>query len=110
MSEAIKVLGQANPPAATLTDLYTSPAGGKGTVVSSVVIANQAAAAITFRVSIAVAGAADAVKQYLYFDVTLAAHATLAAVIGITLAPTDVLRVRSSVATTSFNAFGTELT
>lgn len=109
MTDTLKVLGQVNPAAATLTTLYTVPAA-TSTTCSALVVSNHNAAAITFRVSVAVAGAADNAKQYLYFDTTLAAHATLAAVLGITLAATDVVRVQSSVATTSFSLFGVEVT
>ena len=55
------------------------------------------------------AGAADTTKQYLYFDVTVPGNNTFIAVIGITLATTDVVRVQSDTASVSFNLFGVEV-
>jgi hypothetical protein len=104
--DAIKVLGQLNPAATTLTTLYTTTIP---TVVSSITICNQAAAAATFRVSVRVAGAADNAKQYIYYDQALAAKSTFIATIGITLAPTDLVSVYASSATMSFNLFGAEM-
>ena len=108
MAEAFKVLGQSAPAATTLTDAYTVPAATQ-TVLSTVVVCNQGAAT-TFRVSIAVAGAADTPKQYLYYDTAIAQNATLTATLGISLATTDVVRVYAGAATLSFNVFGVEIT
>jgi hypothetical protein len=109
MADTTKVLAQTNPSATTLTDSYTVPAS-TATVISSVVICNQAAVAASFRVSVAIAGAGDTAKQYLYYDESLAANDTFIATIGITLAATDVVRVYASNATMSFNLFGLERT
>jgi hypothetical protein len=109
MAETLKVLGQAALAATTLTDVYTVPAATQA-VVSSVMICNRANAARTFRVAVAIAGAADATKQYLYYDTSLAANDSLAAVIGITLAATDVVRAYASAADLSINIFGSEIT
>ena len=98
-----KVLAQSIP--SVLTDVYTAPQGGA--VVSTVVVCNQSGAA-KFRISIAVAGAADDTKQYLYYDVDISANRTFTATIGITLAATDVIRVYSDTGTVSFNIFGVE--
>lgn len=109
MADTNKVLGQSAPLATTLTDLYTVPAATQ-TVVSSIVCCNRDAVAIKFRISVAIAGAADAVAQYLYWDVNLNVGDTYVAVLGITLAATDKIRVRSTTANTSFSAFGVEIT
>ncbi len=106
MPSALKVLGQAKPAAGVLTDLDVVPAA-TAHVVSSLVICNQDSVADTFRVSVAVAGAADDPEQYLYFDEPVPANDTFVATIGITLAATDVLRVESANGDCSFNAFGT---
>jgi len=53
--------------------------------------------------------AALANSQYLVYDSTLAANATVSLSIGITLNSTDVIRVYSSSADLSFNVFGTEI-
>ena len=109
MAETIKVLGQSNPSATTLTTLYTVPAATSA-VGSSVVVCNQAAAAGTFRIAVRPAGAGAAAQHYLYYDQSLDANSTFIATIGITLATTDVVSVYASASTMSFNLFGSELT
>jgi len=85
LAETIKVLAQAIPNAVTLTDLYTVLAS-TATVISSVAVCNQSGTAAKFRLSVAVAGAADTPKQYLYYDVIVQPNDTFVATIGITLA------------------------
>lgn len=109
MAQTYKVLGQLDPSAASLTALYTVP-GATSAVVSTLTIANRSATATTFRVSIAVAGAADTNKQYLYYDVTITGNNSFAATLGLTLGAGDVVRVYATLATLSFNLFGTEIT
>lgn len=103
------MLGQALPGAGALADLYTAPAAAK-TVVSTLKVCNQAAAPTTFRVSVAVAGAADERKQYVYYDAPIDANDTFSATEGWTIAATDVIRVRSANGLVSFNLFGAEVT
>lgn len=107
MAQTYKTLGQLNPGATTLTALYTVPAATSA-VASTLVVCNQAASAGSFRVSVAVAGAADNAKQYLCYDVAIAANTTYTFTLGITLATTDVVRVYASSASQSFNLFGVE--
>jgi len=109
MADTFKVLAQVDPLAATLTDAYTVPAV-TSTVLSSIVVANRGAATIQFRISVAVAGAANTNKQYLFFDVALLKRSSITIVLGITLATTDVVRVQTDIATASFNIFGVEVT
>ncbi len=105
---ATKVLGQSAPGATTETDLYTVPSATQA-VCSSLVVTNRSAVAVTFRVSVSVAGGATANKDYLYYDLPLAANDTFAATLGITLNATDKVRVYASTANLSFNLFGQEL-
>lgn len=102
-----KVLGQSKPSATTLTGAYTVPAATQATV-STLVVTNQSSTATSFRVSVAVAGAADTPAQYLYYDVPIAGNDTFAATLGITLGASDVVRVYNTLATLSFNLFGVE--
>lgn len=108
MAEAFKILGQSGPGAATLTDLYVVPALTK-TTVSTLTVCNRSATATSFRISVAAAGAADAVTQYLYYDQPIDGNSTYAATIGITLATTDKIRVQATLATLTFCAFGVEV-
>lgn len=109
MTDTIKLLAQATPSATTLTDFYTVP-GATQAVVSSISICNQNGTDVTFRISLAIAGAGDTTKQYLYYDMPLTANDTFIATIGITLATTDVIRIYASATGLSFNLFGTEIT
>jgi hypothetical protein len=108
MPTVYKVLGQSAPGATTSTDLYTVPAS-TSSVISTVVIANRANTAATFRLSVRPAGATLANQHYLAFDVVVGANDSTTLTIGITLAATDVLTVYGSTANLSFSAFGSEI-
>lgn len=109
MAEAYKTLAQLKPSATTLTDFYTVPAS-TSTVTSTIIITNQSATATSFRIAVAVAGAADNTKQYLYYDFPINGNDSIVFPLGMTLATTDVVRVYATLATLSFNLFGTEIT
>lgn len=109
MTDTLKVLSQTKPGSATLTDSYTVPALTTATI-SSLIICNQSATATAFRVSVAVAGAADTAKQYIYYDVPIAGNDTFIATVGLTLGAADVIRVYNTLATLSFNLYGVEVT
>ena len=109
MAETLKKLGQISPSAQTLSTLYAVPASTQASV-SSIVVCNRGASATRFRISHAVAAAADADAQYLYYDEIIPANKTFVATIGITMAATDVLRVMSGNGQTSFAAYGAEVT
>lgn len=109
MSEVFKILGQESPSINTSTDLYTVPAL-TSTTISSITVCNSTAGNIKFRVSVAVAGAALAQKQYLFYDVVITRNNSLSATLGITLGAGDVVRVYSDTANVSFNLFGVEIT
>lgn len=108
MATAYKVLGQAEPAATTATTLYTVPSATEA-VISTIVIANKAATAGSYRVAVRPAGATLEDKHYLAYDVAIAANDSTALTLGITLAATDVVTVYASSADMSFNAFGSEI-
>jgi len=107
MSDIIKVLGQVDTAATTVTTLYTVP-NLTQTTISSFVACNRTGSAITFRLSVHVAGASADDKQYLFYDKSVAANDTLTVVIGMTLGQADVLKVYASAVDMSFNLFGVE--
>ena len=109
MPTVYKTLGQSAPSATTNTDLYTVPASTSA-VVSTLVIANRAATAATFRIAIRPAGAAIANQHYIAYDVPVGASDSTTLTLGITLATTDIITVYASTANLSFNAFGSEIT
>lgn len=109
MAEIRGVLGQKDPAAATLEDLYTVGADTDA-IVSSLVICERSGTPTDFRISVAPLGAADSNEQYIFFDHALTANQTIVEKIGITLATTDVIRVYATLATVSFTAFGLKIT
>jgi hypothetical protein len=108
MANTLKILGQINPSATTITSIYTVPALTSATV-STVAICNQSASAGTFRLAVLKSGDGLAAKHYLYYDVTLSGNDTFAATLGITLAAGDALQVYTSSATMSAHAYGIEV-
>lgn len=103
---AYKILAQVNPAVTTLTDAYTVPTGKQAVV--NVIVANRANAATTFRISLAIAGAVDNLKQYIAYDEAINANAVVEFK-GISLAALDVVRVYATLATLSFNITGVEM-
>jgi hypothetical protein len=108
MPTTYKVLGQSNPSATTLTTLYTVPSS-TSTVVSSIVVCNQAGTAATYRIAVRPAGATVAAQHYIVYGSTVAASDSTIITLGMTLATTDVVSVYSSSTTTSFVLFGSEI-
>lgn len=108
MADTLKVLGQSNPSATTLTDAYTVPASTSA-VVSKITIANRSATATAFRLSVAIGGAANTNSQYVAFDTPIDGNDTIVLPLGIGLAEGDVVRVYAGAATLSFNIFGVEV-
>jgi len=107
MADAIKVLGQLDVSATTITTLYTVPDLTQ-TTISSLVVCNRSGSGITFRVSVHVNGAGADDKQFIFYDETLAATTTRTVVIGMCLGQKDIVKVYSSAANVSFNLFGVE--
>ena len=108
MPTVYKVLGQSNPAATTATTLYTVPASTNA-VVSTIVIANLAASAATFRIACRVNGATLANSQYVAYDITVGASDSTALTLGVTLGAADVITVYASTANLTFTAFGSEI-
>lgn len=108
MATTYKVLAQSAPAATTATDVYTVGAG-KSAVVSTIVIANRATVAASFRLAVRVAGATLTNAQYLAYDVAVGASDSTTLTLGITLAATDVVTVYCSTANFSVNIFGSEI-
>ena len=109
MADSLKVLAQLDPAATTTTTLYTVPDKTQ-TTISSNVAANRTGSAITFRLSVHVAGAGADDKQFVFYDKSVAANDSFAIVIGMTLNQADVLKVHTSAVDMSFNVFGCETT
>ena len=109
MATAHSVLGQADPLAETLTEIYNVP-GSTEAVISSLVICNRDPVATTVRVAVRVNDAAIQDEDYLYYDLLIPGNETFVSTIGITLGANDSVDVYAELATVSFNLFGQEIT
>lgn len=110
MPQTHKVLGQSAPADTNNADLYTVPAATQA-IVSTVTVANITATAATFRIAVRPAGASIAAQHWISYDVSLGGADAVTLTLGITLAATDVLTVRSGTANAlAFSAFGAEIT
>lgn len=109
MADTFKVLAQSNPALLTLTNAYTVPAATR-TIVNTITVCNQNAVATTYRISVAIAGAADSTAQYIAYDTAIVGNGFTAIMLGLTLAATDIIRVYAATNTVSFNLFGMEIT
>jgi len=103
-----KVLGQSAPAATTEADLYTVPAATQA-IVSTLIVSHRSATDASFRLSVSVAGAATANKDYISYDVNCPGNGVQSFTLGITIGATDKIRVYASSADLSFTAFGTEI-
>lgn len=109
MPTTYKVLGQSAPSATTNTNLYTVPADTSA-VISTLVVANRAGSAATYRIAIRPLGATVANQHYIAYDVIVGAGDSTTLTLGITLAATDIITIYASTANLSFSAFGSEIT
>jgi hypothetical protein len=100
--------GSATLTAVTNTNLYTVPAS-TSTVVSTIVVCNQAASTATFRIAVRPAGATIAVQHYIVYGASVNANDSTILTIGLTLGATDIVTVYASAATLSFTMFGSEI-
>lgn len=109
MATTYKVLGQVAPSATTDTTLYTVPSATQA-VISTIVVANRAATAASYRIAIRPAGATLANEHYIAFDILVGANDSTTLTLGLTVGATDVVTVRASTADLTFSAFGSEIT
>jgi glucose-6-phosphate dehydrogenase assembly protein OpcA len=109
MATTYKVLGQSAPSATTATTLYTVPSATSA-VISTLVVANRASTAATYRISIRPGGASQANQHYLAYDVEVSGSDSTTLTLGMTLAATDVITIYASTANLSFNLFSSEKT
>ena len=108
MASDYKILGQAAPAATTNTNVYTVPAATKA-VVSTIVIANQGAAAGTYRLAARVDGEAIGQKNYLAYDVAIPGNDSTTLTLGITLDAADIITFYASSSSMSISVFGSEI-
>ena len=103
-----KVLGQSNPTANTLTDVYTVPSSNSA-VISTITVCNQSASNASYSLAIAPDGASDDPAQYLIRGGVVPAADSIGITLGITMDAADVLRANTNSSNVSFNIFGSEV-
>jgi hypothetical protein len=102
---AFEILGQHIPAAHTLEALYIVPAD-KQVVASTLNVCNESLEDAYFYISLAVDGATDADKQYLYYREPIRGYRTYEITRGLTLPPGTHVRVKSTNGHTAFQLFG----
>lgn len=96
--------------ATTLKTLYTVPSLTSA-IVSTIVVANQATTAGSYRIGVVPSGGtASNAQHFLVYDATINANTSAALTLGITLAAGDKITIYASASTFSFTAFGSEVT
>ena len=108
MATTYKVLGQSAPGATTDTDVYTVPAATTA-VLSTIVVANRSASAVTYRIAVRPDGATLANQHYIAYDVNVGASDSTTITLGITMDAGDILSVYAGTGDLSFNVFGSEI-
>jgi len=108
MATTYKVLGQSAPSATTDTDVYTVPSATEA-VISSIIVANRATGAATYRIAIRPNGDTIANQHYIAYDASVPANDSIALTLGITADAADVVTVYASTANLSFGVFGSEI-
>lgn len=102
MANTWGTVAEKNPNATTLTDAYTVPALTQ--FVGIVGVSNRSAVGTSFRVSVALAGAADNDIQYRAYDVAIIGNGVDSVLVA--AGPADVIRVYATLATLTFTVFG----
>ena len=108
MATVYKVLGQSTPSANTDTTLYTVPSGTQS-ISSTLVVCNQSNIPESYRIAVRPNGESIASKHYIAYDATILPFDSINITIGIAMDASDVVTVRSSSSSLSFNLFGTEI-
>lgn len=110
MPQTHKVLGQAAPADTNDANVYTVPSATQS-IVSTISVANITTSAASFRIAVRPAGATIANQHWIAYDVSLGGNDAITLTLGVTLATTDVITVRSSVSNAlAFSVFGVEIT
>lgn len=111
MARAYKILGQRNPSANVLTNLYTVPAGNSA-IISSITIANldeTSSNGASFRIAANASGVAVANANYIAYSINVPGKDSITMTLGITLNAGSQISVNANSSLLAFSAFGTEV-
>jgi len=109
MATTYKVLGQLNPAANTLSNVYTVPATTQA-VISTITVCNQSASNASYSISVSNNGVADNASHYIIRGGVVPAADSIGITLGLTLDASDQIRANTNSANISFNIFGSEIT
>jgi len=107
MPQTYKVLGQNNPAASGLVDLYTVPSGHQA-VVSTMSVCNLGQTA-QYRVAVRPSGESISDKNYIIYNNYVNTEDSIFLTLGISLLSTDVVTIYSTSNDVSFSLFGVEI-
>ncbi len=93
----------------TYSTLYTTSASATA-VISTISVCNTASADATFRIAIMDSAGTPAQADFISYGSTVAANDTSFITVGITMSPSQFIRISSSANTVSFCAFISEIT
>jgi hypothetical protein len=93
----------------TYSTLYNTGASTRA-VISSILVTNTANAAATYRIGIMGSAGTPAAADWVAYDTSVPANDTIALTLGITLSPSQFIRVSSSANTVTFSAYISEIT
>ena len=108
MATNYKILGQSNPTANTLTDVYTVPSANQA-VISTITVCNQSIVNAAYSIAVSPGGEADAVKHYIVRGGVVPAADALAFSLGLSLGAGDVVRANTTSGSLSVSVFGAEI-
>ena len=109
MATTYKVLGQLNPTANTLSNVYTVPSATQA-VISTITVCNQSASNASYSISVSNNGVADNASHYIIRGGVVPAADSIGITLGLTLDATYQVRCNTNSANISFNIFGSEIT
>lgn len=109
MPTTYKVLGQLNPAANTLSNVYTVPSATQA-VISTITVCNQTASNASYSISVAPNGETDNVKHYIIRGGVVPAADSIAITLGLTIDAADQVRANTNNNSISFSIFGSEIT
>jgi hypothetical protein len=109
MPTTYKVLGQLNPAANTLSNVYTVPSSTQA-VISTITVCNQTASNASYSISVAPNGETDNVKHYIIRGGVVPAADSIAITLGLTIDAADQVRANTNNNSISFSIFGSEIT
>lgn len=104
-----KILGQIDLPPTTDTLLYAVPALTE-TITSSLIVCNRNNATVTFRIAVVQGGGIITSKDYIYYNLKIAAFDTFIATVGLTLSAGDEVYAYADLNKLAISLYGSELT